>query len=126
MSRIRSRGNRSTEQRLRSSLVGAGVSGFKMHLASLPGKPDFAFPQKKVAVFVDGCFWHGCPKCYVRPKSSQAYWDEKLRRNKARDAEVSYEIKQMGWIPVRIWEHILKHPAEARMIVNEVLGSVKE
>lgn len=125
MSRIRSRGNHSTEWRLRSSLVGAGISGFKMHLASLPGKPDFAFTQQRVAIFVDGCFWHGCPECYVRPKSSQTYWDAKLRRNKTRDVKVNSELEQMGWIPIRIWEHVLKQPAEARRIVSKVLDSAE-
>lgn len=122
MSRIRSRGNRSTERRLRSSLVGAGMSGFKMHLASLPGKPDFAFPQYKVAVFVDGCFWHGCPECYVRPKSSQGYWDQKLSRNKSRDVKVNAELEEMGWVSIRIWEHVMKQPAEARRIVSDALN----
>ena len=123
MSRIRSRDNRSTERRLRGSLVGAGISGFKMHLTSLPGKPDFAFPRQKVAVFVDGCFWHGCPECYVRPKSSQTYWDEKLSRNKSRDVKVNAELKSMGWASIRIWEHALKQPAEARRVVSEALTS---
>lgn len=123
MSRIRSRGNRTTERRFRSSLVGAGVSGFKMHPADLPGKPDFAFPDQKVAVFVDGCFWHGCPKCYIRPKSSQSYWDEKLRRNKARDVEVSAELERMGWTAIRIWEHSVKRPARARRAVVKALAA---
>ena len=124
MSRIRSRGNRSTERRLRSSLAGAGISGFEMHSGSLVGKPDFIFPQHKVAVFVDGCFWHGCPKCYVRPKSSQNYWDEKLRRNKARDVKVNAELEKMGWKTIRIWEHVLKNPSEARRIVCEALSAL--
>ena len=123
MSRIRSRGNRSTERRLRSSLVGAGVSGFNMHVPSLPGKPDFSFPRQKVAIFVDGCFWHGCPDCYIRPKSRQSYWDKKLERNKARDAKVTNYLRQMGWTSVRIWEHAVKRPADARKIVSEALAT---
>lgn len=122
MSRIRSRGNRTTERRLRSSLVGAGVSGIKMHPADLPGKPDFAFPEQRIAIFVDGCFWHGCPKCYIRPKSSQSYWDEKLWRNRARDIKVSAELEQLGWTVIRIWEHDIKRPAKARRVVVKALA----
>ena len=117
MSNIRSKGNRSTERRLRSSLAGAGISGFKMHLKCVPGKPDFAFLEQKLAVFVDGCFWHGCPKCYIRPKSSQAYWDEKLRRNRRRDITIDSELKAAGWMSLRIWEHELKRPKKALKIV---------
>ncbi len=51
----------------------------------LPGKPDFAFPRRRVAVFMDGCFWHGCPKCYTRPKTNRAFWDKKRTDNMARD-----------------------------------------
>ncbi len=125
MSRIRSRGNRSTERRLRSSLIGAGVAGFKLHDTSLPGKPDFSFAYEKVAVFVDGCFWHGCPTCYVRPKSRQSYWDEKLAKNKARDVRSNSKLEEMGWKSVRIWEHTIKNPPEARMVVAEALAEYK-
>ena len=121
MSRIRSKGNRSTERRIRSSLVGAGISGFKLHVESLPGKPDFSFDAEQVAVFVDGCFWHGCPKCYIRPKTSQAYWDAKLRRNRARDAKVNAELLKMGWTPVRVWEHSIKRPKIARRMIVKAL-----
>ena len=125
MSRIRSRGNRSTERRLRSSLVGAGVAGFKLHDPSLPGKPDFSFSYEKVAVFVDGCFWHGCPTCYVRPKSSQDYWDEKLTKNKARDIKADSKLREMGWTSVRIWEHTMKNPPQGRIAVAEALAEYK-
>lgn len=117
MSRIRSKGNRSTERKLRSSLVGAGVSGFKLHPKSLIGRPDFVFPDQKLAVFVDGCFWHGCPDCYIRPQTSQAYWDEKLSRNQKRDAKVNAELKATGWSVFRIWEHQLKHPKRVRRAI---------
>lgn len=125
MSRIRSRGSKSTERRLRSSLVGAGVSGFKMHVATLPGKPDFSFPLQKVAVFVDGCFWHGCPKCYIRPKSNQSYWDKKFASNKARDTRADDQLKDLGWKSVRIWEHSMKHPSKVRRVISKALKEYK-
>jgi DNA mismatch endonuclease (patch repair protein) len=74
MARVRSRGNKATELKLVSFLRSEGMVGWRRHLP-LPGKPDFAFPKQKVAVFVDGCFWHGCPKCYTRPKSNLKFWD---------------------------------------------------
>jgi DNA mismatch endonuclease, patch repair protein len=126
MSHIRSKGNITTERRLRSSFAGAGISGYKMNLDSLPGKPDFAFPQYKVAVFVDGCFWHGCPNCYIRPRSSIRYWDEKLKRNKNRDDKVNHELKEAGWVFVRIWEHTLKQPQIARMLVIAAINKQKK
>jgi len=76
----------------------------------LLGSPDFVFPIKRVAVFVDGCFWHGCPKCYRRPKSSRKYWDAKAARNKARDKAVSAALRKGGWRVLRVWEHELKNP----------------
>lgn len=122
MTRIRSRGNRSTEVRLRSSLVGAGLAGFKMNVATLPGKPDFTFAQQRVAVFVDGCFWHGCPKCYIRPKSNQPYWDKKVTSNKARDRRANSALRKMGWKPVRVWEHSVRHPSRVRRTIAKALA----
>jgi DNA mismatch endonuclease (patch repair protein) len=71
MSRIRGKGNKQTEQVLRRLMRQAGITGWRRHMPLL-GKPDFAFPKQKVAVFVDGCFWHGCRKCYTRPKTKPA------------------------------------------------------
>ena len=77
----------------------------------LPGRPDFAFPKAKVAVFTDGCFWHGCPRCYTRPKSNRKFWDAKVARNRERDREVSRGLRRKGWRVIRIWEHALKGAA---------------
>lgn len=107
MGRIRSTGNRQTESRLAKLLRAQDVTGWRRHLP-LPGKPDFAFPKHKVAVFVDGCFWHGCPKCYRRPKTNRAFWDRKRVGNMARDQRVARELRARGWKVLRIWEHALK------------------
>jgi DNA mismatch endonuclease (patch repair protein) len=106
MSAIRSRGNQSTEVRLAQLLRLNRITGWRRNLA-LPGRPDFAFRKERVAVFVDGCFWHGCPKHFKRPKSSRKFWDEKIARNKARDAKVGRELRKLGWKVLRIWEHAL-------------------
>ena len=106
MSAIRSRGNRGTELRLLALFREHGVTGWRRQLP-LPGRPDFAFPKAKVAVFTDGCFWHGCPRCYQRPQSNKKFWDTKIARNRARDRAVSRELRRRGWRVVLIWEHAL-------------------
>jgi DNA mismatch endonuclease (patch repair protein) len=121
MSKVRSHGNRSTERKLRSSLAGSGISGYKLNLTSLPGVPDFVFPTEKVALFVDGCFWHGCPQCYRRPHSSRKYWDEKVTRNIKRDRKNRALLREMGWVPVRIWEHSLNSlPSVRKTILSKL------
>ena len=125
MAQVRSRDNRSTERKLRSSFAGSGVSGYKLNVKSLPGVPDFVFPKEKVAVFVDGCFWHGCPSCYRRPHSSRKYWDEKVKRNMKRDRRNRRLLREMGWIPVRIWEHSLTSLPTVRRKILVKLESLK-
>ncbi|MBL8212441.1 MAG: very short patch repair endonuclease [Bryobacterales bacterium] len=107
MSRIRSRGNSSTELRLIELMRGAGVSGWRRK-SKLPGRPDFVFPRHHLAVFVDGCYWHGCPKCSPGAKSNIDYWQEKIAGNVKRDRANTRKLKQGGWRVIRIWEHDLK------------------
>jgi len=114
MGAVRSKGNRSTELRLRACLVGSGIGGFRLHAADLPGRPDFAFDSEKLAVFVDGCFWHGCPDCYRRPASSLEYWDAKVAKNKERDSANNTKLEAMGWKCLRVWEHELTDLADVR------------
>jgi len=76
-----------------------------MQSLGLPGKPDFVFEKNKLAVFIDGCFWHGCVKCYRGPKSNKRYWVSKLRLNKARDTKNSKMLLALGWHVLRLWEH---------------------
>lgn len=97
---------------------------FARHVKSLPGKPDFVFRRKKVAVFVDSDFWHGHSSRGVMPKSNRGYWKEKIRRNKKRDKVVTAELKNQGWVVVRIWEHNLnKH---YRRTINKILKEIKK
>src|SRR5579862_3488235 len=85
MSAVRGRGNKTTERRLRSALSGAGVSGWQMHSPDVFGKPDFYFPAAGLAVFVDGCFWHGCRRCSHALKTNASFWTAKINRNRDRD-----------------------------------------
>ena len=80
--------------------------GFRYRLsAKLPGRPDLVFPRFKVAIFIDGCFWHGCPRHMTWPKNNAAFWKKKILGNKSRDAIVTRELKRSGWTVVRVWEH---------------------
>jgi DNA mismatch endonuclease (patch repair protein) len=73
----------------------------------LPGTPDFAFPKNRVAVFVDGCFWHGCPRHASFPATRRDFWLKKFAANKARDRRVNRELRKRGWRVLRLWEHEL-------------------
>lgn len=107
MSRIRSTGNKSTELRLRGGLIKYRIRGWHLHYKELSGNPDVAFPKHKLAVFIDGCFWHGCPKCYRRPHSNKKYWDKKVEMNIKRDEEKRANIRKLGWNVLQFWEHEL-------------------
>lgn len=105
MSAIRSRGNKSTEKAIRFRMIRGSLRGWKLCPASLPGKPDFVFESSRLVVFLDGCYWHGCPRCYRAPTSNTSYWSEKLRRNKTRDRRVVRLLRNSGWRVARFWEH---------------------
>jgi DNA mismatch endonuclease (patch repair protein) len=107
MSLIRGRENKATELALVKILRRHGLTGWRRH-ARLPGTPDFVFTRQRLAVFVDGCFWHGCPKHCRMPASNRKYWNNKILRNKRRDRLVSRALRQKGWRVARIWEHELK------------------
>lgn len=106
MSLIRSHGNKATEMRLIEVFKAHGIIGWRRK-QKLPGKPDFIFRKERLCLFVDGCFWHGCAKCYRRPGSNRAYWDEKVQRNRKRDLLVTRELRSADWRVLRIWEHQL-------------------
>lgn len=96
--------NTKPELRLRAALISNGLWGFSCNEERLPGKPDFAFWQQKVAVFVEGCFWHGCPLHYKTPKSNQEFWREKVRKNMERDRVNGQKLQLDDWRVLRVWE----------------------
>ena len=106
MSHVRSSGNKATELKFISFLKGHKITGWRRN-QTIFGKPDFVFPQYKIAVFVDGCFWHGCPKHGTIPDTRKEYWDAKIRRNIQRDKQVSRTLRALGWSVMRIWQHDL-------------------
>ena len=111
MSRIRSHGNHATELRLIALMRAHGITGWRRN-ARLFGKPDFVFRAARLAVFVDGCFWHACPRHATMPRSNRAFWKAKLTRNAARDREVTRALRRAGWRVLRVWEHELARRRE--------------
>lgn len=94
---------------LKNVLKKAGLRSFLTNYKELPGTPDFAFPDAKLAIFLHGCFWHRCPYCNPHfPNSNQEYWSAKFARNKRRDARVRSELRAQGWRPMVVWECKLK------------------
>jgi len=106
MSAVKGRGNKGTELKLVKIFRKAQIIGWRRHRPVF-GKPDFIFPAKRVAVFVDGCFWHGCPDHGMVPASNSEFWREKIERNRRRDKLVGKTLKMSGWRVVRIWQHEL-------------------
>lgn len=120
MSHIRGKGNKDTELVMIKILRANHISGWRRNQTVL-GKPDFVFPQKKVALFVDGCFWHCCPQHSNMPKNNAEFWREKLGKNKARDEFVTLELQKTGWKVIRVWEHELSVAENVAKRILDVL-----
>ena len=139
MSHIRSRGNKETELALAALFRRQNISGWRRHVEikiakkaaksrrpnigvkeskvrSFKVRPDFVFPKLRLAVFVDGCFWHACPKHSTQPKGNAAFWRKKISGNQIRDRLVSRTLRRNGWQVLRIWEHELVRRNEDRLI----------
>jgi DNA mismatch endonuclease, patch repair protein len=123
MSLVRSRGNKDTELVLVRLFRKHKISGWRRHVA-LFGKPDFTFREHRLTVFVDGCFWHGCPKHARQPKSNCTFWRRKLLTNKKRDRIVNLNLRRAGWRIVRIWECALHKRPE--LCVQKILRVLEE
>lgn len=106
MAAVRSTGTRLEEQ-LADTLTQARVGRFERNSIDVEGRPDFVFRRRRVAVFVDSCFWHGCRWHCRMPATHRQYWNTKIQRNRARDAQVTRRLRQHEWTVVRIWEHSL-------------------
>src|SRR5271170_531087 len=125
MAAVKGKSNLSTEVVLRYALVRAGMSGWRLHASDIMGKPDFYFDEARVAVFVDGCFWHGCDRCGHVPKTRSEFWRAKFDRNKARDIRTTRALRAEGIHVIRLWEHALKGPEALRRVVSRVRGVVE-
>jgi DNA mismatch endonuclease, patch repair protein len=109
MSRVKGRGNLATEVRLIGMFREHGLVGWRRR-ARLFGNPDFVFAAGRFAIFVDGCFWHGCPHHGALPQTNTEFWRQKFTRNKKRDLLVNRQLRKIGWTPIRIWQHELREP----------------
>jgi DNA mismatch endonuclease (patch repair protein) len=120
MSRIKGK-NTGPEVKLRKLLYFNGIRGYRLH-HNLPGKPDIVFVKKKIAIFIDGCFWHKCPICFQEPETRKEFWMKKIQSNIDRDKKVNKQLKSDGWVVIRIWEHeIKKNPEKYIEIISEKL-----
>jgi len=116
MARVRSRGNQSTEIRVESVLRLHRILGWKKHPGNITGRPDFYFPRIKLAVFVDGCFWHACARCGRLPKTRRTFWLSKIEGNRRRDNRLRRQLREQGISTMRIWEHDLKRTSWLRRL----------
>ena len=126
MRKVRSIDNRSTERRLRSVLARSKLHGWLVRPPGFDGKPDFVFSRKRVAIFVDGCFWHGCHTCYRQPSDHKSYWKAKVLGNQKRDRTNRRRLSRSGWKVVRVLEHELtdeQRRARAIARVREALSN---
>lgn len=139
MSHIRGKGNKTTEIALAAALRKAGITGWRRHITMkikvtlrrssrvlkpelLLVTPDFIFRQVKLALFVDGCFWHQCPLHSKVPENNHDFWEQKLRRNVERDRQANRALRAAGWRVLRLWEHELQDPARSARKVKRQLS----
>lgn len=108
MRRIKSKRNKSTELKLIQIFKEYGIKGWRRNYP-LQGKPDFVFPKLKIAIFADGCFWHGHDCRNTKPKTNAEYWKKKQERNRHNDRKVTDSLTEKGWTVIRIWECELKN-----------------
>lgn len=109
MAKISSRGNKSTEGVVERTFVHERIKGWVKHPPTIAGRPDFYFPAHKLAIFVDGCFWHKCPTCRRRiPAKRRTFWLQKIRQNHRRDERIRRRLRIQGFHAMRIWEHQLR------------------
>lgn len=106
MSRIKGK-NTIPEMVFRKYIWSKGIKDYRLH-SKIRGKPDLYFPTKKIALFIDGCFWHQCPKCYRPPKTNKKYWSEKIKDNVERDLKTDIYLENNGIHVLRLWEHDIK------------------
>jgi len=120
MGSIRSEHNKSTEAKLRMALIKAGLKGWVLHPSGIFGKPDVFFPKKKLAIFVDGCFWHCCSECGHVPKTRSAFWRTKFQRNQTRSNLVTSRLRKESIKVVRFWEHAFKGPSQTKRVIRTI------
>lgn len=122
MAAIKGRGNKTTEINFVKLLRNTKITGWRRHLKKLPGTPDFVFNKKKIAVFIDGDFWHGYNYLKLGIKLPNDFWKKKIENNMARDKRVNRELQKSGWVVLRFWEHqVINNPKTViKKLLNEI------
>ncbi len=123
MSRIKS-SNTKLEKEFRKYIWSRNLRGYRIKTKIL-GKPDLYFPKQRIAVFIDGCFWHKCPDHFISPKSRNKYWDKKIENNAKRDKNVTFELNNQEIKTLRFWEHELEDNIEKCYIILKTLYEKK-
>jgi DNA mismatch endonuclease, patch repair protein len=124
MRAVKSSGNKSTELRIIRLFKQHGLKGWRRNYP-LFGKPDFVFPKTRVALFCDGCFWHGHDCRNTKPKQNAEFWEKKIGRNIRRDRETTRELTERGWAVVRIWECELQRDFLPPKVVSQIKGTLR-
>lgn len=127
MSKIRGRGNRDTEIALIDLMRTHGITGWRRNVAIF-GKPDFVFSKHRLVIFVDGCFWHQCPKHSNIPANNREFWIKKLNANIVRDKLVNRTLRARGWRVLRVWEHELSRRNHSQLVrrIVKALGTLNK
>ena len=125
MAQVKSSNNKSTELAFIEILRSEHLTGWRRNYP-LHGKPDFVFPRCRLAIFIDGCFWHRCPKHCRMPNTNREYWETKISRNAKRDRSVTKQLKEDGWTVIRFWEHDLKGGSAATRKKNRMKKIVQQ
>ena len=111
---------------IRKLIYDSGLRGYRLNYRLL-GKPDIVFPKRQIAVFIDGCFWHKCPKCFIKPATNKKFWGKKIEYNVERDKIVNSQLRKKGWKVFRIWEHEVKNERVVkRKIVNRIKNDTEK
>jgi DNA mismatch endonuclease, patch repair protein len=114
------------EKRLFSMLAGMGLNGWKQNACTVIGKPDVVFFDQKIAIFVDGCFWHGCPICRRKlPQTNFEYWERKISRNIELAKSYDQQLRNNGWTVIRIWDHEITCKVDRKEIRARIRQAVK-
>jgi len=121
MSRIRSK-NTKPERLIRSAMWADGLRGYRLHWAKAPGKPDLAFPGRKIAIFIHGCYWHRCPHCKLAlPKNNAEFWKNKFENNQERDLRNLGALVAAGWKTLVLWECQIKNDIDECLHLIRIL-----
>lgn len=115
------------ERRVFAMLAGMSLKGWRKNADYIIGKPDIIFPHEQVAIFVDGCFWHGCPHCQRKlPQTNREYWQQKINRNIELAEQNNQKLANDGWRVIRVWEHELNSSSERRIFRNEIRSALNK